>query len=113
MTEERLNRDFSKAPVWDPATKRWRVEIRYPDGTRVRKRLRRERDAVRLWAAEQAKLENGTWDEHAARNVTVGEAMKQYREYSNVQHRSHASYIDPSLTRWEASLGPQTQLTRI
>jgi hypothetical protein len=26
---------------------------------------------------------------------------------------SHASYIDPSLARWEAYLGPQTQLARV
>lgn len=113
MIGERLNRDFSKGPVWDPTKGRWLVEIRYPDGTRLRKRMRRERDAGRLWAAEQSKLEDGTWDERVARNVTVGDAMKVYREYSKVQHRSHASYIDPSLTRWEAYLGPQRQLARV
>ena len=49
MIEERRNRDFSKGPVWDPATNRWRVEIRYPDGTRLRKRLRRElREALNV-----------------------------------------------------------------
>jgi integrase len=68
---------------------------------------------VRLWAAEQSKIENGTWDERAARNVTLGEALRQYREYSKVQHRSHDSYIDPSLTLWEAHLGPQTHLAKI
>jgi hypothetical protein len=99
--------------VWDPTTSRWRVEIRYPDGTRFRKRLRREREALRLWAAEQSKIENGTWDERAARNVTLGEALKQYREYSKVQHRSHERYIEPSLTLWEAHLGPQTHLAKI
>jgi integrase len=113
MGEERRNRDFSKGPVWDPTTSRWRVEIRYPDGSRFRKRLRRERDALRLWATEQAKLDNGTWDERAARNATVAEAMKQYREYSKVQHRSHKTYIDPSLTLWETHLGPQTPLARV
>src|SRR4051794_20388547 len=73
-TAERRKRDFSKGPVCDAATNRWLVEIRYPDGSRFRKRLRRERPALRLWAAEQTKIENGTWDEHAARNVTVAEA---------------------------------------
>src|SRR4051812_3479981 len=96
-TAERRNRDFSNGPVWDASTSRWLVEIRYPDGSRFRKRLRREREALRLWAAEQTKIENGTWDERAARNVTVAEAVKQYREYSKVQHRSHATYIGPSL----------------
>ena len=60
MTDARRNRDFSKGPVWDPATSRWRVEIRYPDGSRLRKRVRRERDAQRAWFTEQAKLEDGT-----------------------------------------------------
>ena len=75
-TTERRNRDFSKGPAWDPTTSRWLVEIRYPDGSRFRKRLRREREALRLWAAEQAKIENGTWDERAARNVTVAAALE-------------------------------------
>jgi integrase len=92
---------------------RWLVEIRYPDGSRFRKRLWREREALRLWAGEHSKIENGTWDERAVRSVTVDEAMKQYREYSKVQHRSHDSYFDPSLTLWEAHLGPQTHLAKV
>jgi len=44
--------------VWDATKSRWLVEIRYPDGSRFRKRMRREREALRLWAAEQAKIEN-------------------------------------------------------
>ena len=113
MGDERQNRDFSKGPVWDPATSRWFVEIRYPNGSRFRKRFRRERAALRVWAAEQSKIEDGTWDERAPRNVTLGEALRQYREYSSVQHRSHDSYIDPSLTLWEAHLGAQTHLAKI
>jgi integrase len=99
--------------VWDETTSRWLVEIRYPDGSRFRKRLRRERESWRLWASEQTKIEGGTWDERAARNVTVAEGMKQYREYSKVQHRSHDSYIEPSLTLWETHLGPQTHLAKV
>ena len=113
MDEERRNRNFSKGPVWDPTTSRWLVEIRYPDGSRFRKRLRREREALRRWATEQTRIENGTWDERAVRNVIVAEAMKQYREYSKVQHRSHNTYIDPSLTLWELHLGSQTHLAKI
>jgi integrase len=112
-TPERRNRDYSEGPVWDEKRNRWFVEIRYPDGSRFRKRLRREREALRLWAAEHTKIENGTWDERAARNVTVAEAMRQYREYSKVQHRSHDSYIDPSLTLWERHLGAQTHLAKV
>ena len=99
--------------MWDETGNRWLVEIRYPDGARFRKRLRREREALRLWAVEQTKIENGTWDERAARNITVAEAMKQYREYSQVQHRSYHSYIDPSLTLWETHLGPQAHLAKV
>jgi len=91
--------------VWDAAKSRWLVEIRYPDGSRFRKRMRREREALRLWATEQAKIENGTWDERAARNVTVAAAFEQYREYSKIQHRSHNSYVDPSLTLWKSISG--------
>ncbi len=112
-TDIRKNRDYSKGPVWDETKSRWLVEIRYPDGSRFRKRLRREREALRLWAGEHSKIENGTWDDRAARNVTVAEAMKQYREFSKVQHRSHNTYIDPSLTLWEAHLGPQTHLAKV
>ena len=68
---------------------------------------------MRLWASEQAKIDNGTWDERAARNVTVAAAMKPYREYSQVQHRSHDTYMDPSLTLWEAHLGSQTPLAKV
>jgi hypothetical protein len=89
--------------VWSPEKSRWLVEIRYPDGSRCRKRLRREREALRLWAAEQAKIENGTWDERAARNIIVAVAFDQYRNYSKVQHRSYYSYVDPSLTLWETT----------
>src|SRR5438128_11392476 len=111
--DARKNRDYSNGPVWDATKSRWLVEIRYPNGSRFRKRMRREREALRLWAAEQAKIENGTWDERAARNVTVAAAFQQYRDYSKVQHRSHNSYVDPSLTLWEEHLRPQTPLAKI
>src|SRR5688572_29040356 len=99
--EERRNRDYSKGPVWSPANNRWLVEIRYPDGSRLRKRLRREREALRLWASENAKIENGTWDDRAAKNVTVATAFEQYREYAQVQHRAYKTYHAPALSRWE------------
>ena len=113
MDERRRNRDFSKGPAWDPARSRWLVEIRYPDGSRSRRRLRREREALRVWASEQAKIDNGTWDERAARNVTVSTAMEEYRAYSEIQHRSHNTYVLPSLELWEEHLEPQTQLSKI
>ena len=99
--------------MWDAGKNRWLVEIRYPDGSRFRTRMRREREALRLWVAEQAKIENGTWDERAARNVSVSAAFEQYREYSKIQHRSYDTYVEPSLTIWEEHLGPQTRLAKI
>ncbi len=111
--EERRNRDFSKGPVWNPENNRWLVEIRYPDGSRVRKRLRREREALRLWASENAKIENGTWDDRAAKNVTVATAFEQYREYAKVQHRAYKTYHAPALANWEQHLGSQTLLAKV
>jgi len=55
MDETRKNRDFSQSPVWNPERNRWLIEIRYPDGSRVRKRFRREREALRIWSTEQTK----------------------------------------------------------
>src|SRR5438128_1900708 len=110
---DRRNRDYSKGPVWNPDTRRWLVEIRYPNGSRTRKRLRRERDALRVWAGEQTKIENGSWDERAARNVTLATALEQYRDYAKVQHRSYRTYDAPSLGLWEQELGANTLLARI
>ena len=105
--------DFSKGPVWNPERNRWLVEIRYPDGSRLRKRLRREREALRIWSAEQTKIENGTWHEQAPKTVTFETALKQYREYSRVQNRSHDSYIEPALSVWEAHIKAKTLLAKI
>src|SRR5262245_25985192 len=112
MDEARRNRDFSKGQVWDPKTDRWLVEIRYPDGKRRRKRLRREGDALRLWSSEQAKIENGTWLEQAPRVVALGVALAQYREYSRVQNRSHNTYVEPVLKMWERELDTKQLLAR-
>jgi integrase len=113
MDEERRNRDFTNGPLWDPKTSRWLVEIRFPDGSRVRKRVRREREALRLWAGEQRRIDNGTWDERAAKNVTFGAALTDYRAYARVQHRSFKTYLEPALAYWEQFVGPQTLLARI
>jgi integrase len=113
MDEPRRNRDFSKGPMWDPETNRWLVEIRYPDGSRLWKRFRREREALRLWSAEQAKIENGTWHEQAPKTVTFETALKHYREYSTVQNRSHHSYVEPALSVWEVHIKAGTLLAKI
>jgi integrase len=109
----RSNRDFSKGPVWDTSTSRWLVEIRYPNGTRRRHRLRREREALRLWAAEQTKLETGAWNERAMPHVMLAQAFEDYRAYSKVQHRSHGGYIACSLRLWERSLDLRAPLAKI
>src|SRR5882672_7095960 len=113
MNEARRNRDFLKGPVWNPERNRWLVEIRYPDGSRLRKRFRREREALRIWSAEQAKIDNGTWHEQVPKTVTFETALKQYREYSTVQNRSHHSYVEPALSVWEADIKASTLLAKI
>ena len=113
MDEPRKSRDFSKGPLRDTETNRWHVEVRYPDGSRLRKRFRRERDALRVWSTEQMKIENGTWHDQAPRTVTLGTAFTQYRAYSTVQNRSHRSYVEPALTMWEAQLGTNRLLSKI
>ncbi len=113
MDDARKNRDFSKGPVWHPEKNRWLVEIRYPDGSRLRKRFHREREALRLWSSEQTKIENGTWHEQAPKTVTFEKALKQYREYSTVQNRSHDSYVEPALSVWEEHIKPSTLLAKI
>jgi integrase len=110
---ERRNRDFSTGPIWDPATRRWCVELRYPDGSRARKRFRREREARRYWSAEQARIDNGTWETPTLAPVTLACAFEEYRTYSKLQNRAHASYVEPALKMWEASFDPTTLLTRI
>ena len=37
----RTSRDYSEGPVWHSESKRWLVEVRYPDLTRKRRRFRR------------------------------------------------------------------------
>jgi integrase len=112
MDEARKNRDFLKGPVWDPDRTRWLVEVRYPDGSRVRKRFRREREAMRVWSAAQMKIENGT-HEQTPKSVTFERALKLYREYSTVQNRSHRSYVEPALSVWEAHIKPSTLLAKV
>ncbi len=113
MDEQRRNRDFSKGPVWDPKTNRWLVEIRYPDGTRFRKRVRRQREAMRLWGSEEGRIDDGSWDARAPKNVTLGAALEAYRAYSKVQHRSFVTYVAPALAYWEQLLGPHVLLAKI
>jgi len=68
---------------------------------------------LRLWSIEESKIENGTWDQRAAKNVTLAAALKEYRAYSKVQNRSHETYVETALSMWEENLDSQTFLARI
>jgi hypothetical protein len=57
---ERLNavesrKDFSNGPVWDPEREPYFAEVRFPDGSRKKKRFRRQREAQRWWSLQIAK----------------------------------------------------------
>jgi integrase len=112
-TSERSNRDFSKGPVWDERTSRWLVEIRYPDGSRLRKRFRREREAVRAWSGEQTKIETGAWNLKAPKIVSFGEALELYKAHAKVQVPSYRSYTEPALNVWEAGIPSATPLASV
>jgi integrase len=111
--DDRRTRDFSAGPVWDPTTNRWLVGVRYPDGSRRRKRFRRERAAQLAWAVAQTRIDDGTWDQLAAKHVKLCAAFDEYRKYSEAQHRSYKSSIVPALRTWEQALGPDTPLAKI
>ncbi len=112
-TSERSNRDFSKGPVWDQRTSRWLVEVRYPDGSRLRKRFRREREALRAWSGEQTKIETGAWNANAPKAVTFGEALDRYKAHAKVQVPSYHSYTKPALNVWDAGIPSATPLARV
>ena len=112
-SEITARREFTKGPVFDDGIKRWVVEIRYPDGSRRRKRFRREREAQRFWRAENVKIDSGAWSGSAPMNLTLGGALERYRHYSKVQHRSHKSYVEPALKMWERELDTTAQLSTI
>jgi integrase len=68
---------------------------------------------MRVWSAEQTRIENGTWHEQTPKSVTFERALKLYREYSTVQNRSHRSYVEPALSVWEAHIKPSTLLAKV
>lgn len=87
------------------------VEIRYPDGSRFRKRFRREREALRTWSSEQARIEDGTWNVRAPKETTFGAALELYKAHAKVQVPSYASYTEPALKVWEAGIPHDTPLS--
>lgn len=113
MDTARRNRDFSKGPVWNPQTSRWFVEIRYPGGSRFRKRFRREREALRTWSGEHTKIENGTWNVRTPKAVRFGAAVALYKAHARIHVPSYASYTEPALKVWEAGIPIDTLLTSV
>ena len=114
MERERRNRDYSKGPVWDAATNRWLVEIRYPDGSRFRRRLRREREALRLWAsgAGEARGRHLGPTRRAQRQVAtrVGTVPRLFEGPTSVARHLHRA-IAHAVGRQH--LGPQTHLAKV
>ncbi|MBI4444320.1 MAG: site-specific integrase [Acidobacteria bacterium] len=111
--KSRNNRDFTKGPVWDEEIERYRVEILYPDGSRLRKRFCREREANRFWATEQAKIDQGSWNETRPKNLRLGTALDEYRQYCQMQHRSYVTYMKRPLDFWEERFGRETLVAKI
>ena len=110
----RHNRDYSEGPVWHAESKRWLVEVRYPDSKRKRRRFRRQREAQIWWSEQRRAIENGTWDQVARvqvlRKLTFGELCDTYRTWAKASLRSYENYAKVGLKFWEERLGRQTGL---
>ncbi len=113
MKQDRSNLDFLDGPVWIEELNRWVVQIFYPDGSRIRKRFRREKDARVFWGAQQKSIQDGSWRQEVERKaeLTLGEAFEKYSAYSRVQHRSFRKFTEPALRFWKTDLGAQIPLS--
>jgi integrase len=110
----RKNKDFSTGPVWEEELKRYLVDISYPDQTRKRKRFRSQKKAQAFWAREMTAIEEGTWKTTLVpKNVTLGKAFDQYREYCKAHNRSYRTHTETSLKAIEKEFGRDTSLARI
>jgi integrase len=113
----RTSRDYSEGPVWHSESKRWLVEIRYPDLTRKRRRFRRQREAQIWWSEQQRAIEGGAWDQLARAQVlkklTFGELCDEYRTWAKVNLRSYENYAKVGLKFWEEKLGRETGLDKL
>ena len=110
----RKNKDFSKGPVWEDELNRYLVDISYPDQTRKRKRFRSQKKAQAFWAREMTAIEEGTWKNNfVPKNVTLGQAFDQYREYCKAHNRSYRTHTETSLKAIEKEFGRDTSLARI
>ena len=110
----RKNKDFSTGPVWEEELKRYLVDISYPDQTRKRKRFRSLKKAQAFWARAMTAIEEGTWKNNfVPKNVTLGQAFDQYREYCKAHNRSYRTHTETSLKAIEKEFGRDTSLARI
>ena len=78
-----ISQRFLKRSGMDPERERYFVEVRFPDGSRKKKRFRRQREAQRWWSLQIAKIEEGTWNQLIPKNVTLAAAFDEYRKYSH------------------------------
>ncbi len=114
---DRKSKDYSDGPVWHPESRRWLVEVRYPDLTRKRRRFRRQREAQIWWSEQQRAIESGTWDQlaraTALKKLTFGELCDEYRSWAKVNQRSYENYAKVGLKFWEEKLGRETSLDKL
>jgi integrase len=115
MKQDRSNLDFLDGPVWIEELNRWVVQIFYPDGSRIRKRFRREKDAKVFWGAQQKSIQDGSWRQEVERKaeLTLDEAFEKYAAYSRVQHRSFRKFTEPALRFWKTDLGAHIPLSGV
>jgi integrase len=115
MKQDRSNLDYLDGPLWVEAVSRWVVQIFYPDGSRARKRFRREKDAKVFWGAQQKKIQDGSWREEMEKKgeLTLDEAFEKYSAYSQVQHRSFKKFTEPALRFWLSELGHGLPLSAV
>jgi integrase len=110
----RKNKDFSAGPVWDDELNRYLVDITYPDQSRKRKRFKSLKKAQGFWARETTTIEEGTWNNNfVPKNVTLGQAFDQYREYCKAHNRSYRTHTETSLRAIEKEFGRDIPLARI
>jgi integrase len=68
---------------------------------------------MRLWSAEQSKIEDGRWNAQTPKGTTFGIALELYRAHAKIQVPSYASYTQPALKVWEAGIPSDTPLSRV
>jgi len=110
----RKSKDFTAGPVWDDELNRYLVDITYPDLARRRKRFRNLKKAQAFWARETTAIQEGTWKNNfVPKNVTLGQAFDQYREYCKAHNRSYRTHTETSLRAIEKEFRRDLPLARI